>query len=93
MEETFGDKLISFKTANVWPPHSPDLSPLDFYYWGYLKDTTYNPQPNSLAELQVAITREIRKISNETCAAVIRNFKHRVDVVVLQKGRHLEHIL
>ena len=31
LEETFGDRFISFKTEKVWPPHSP----LDFFLWGY----------------------------------------------------------
>jgi hypothetical protein len=22
---------------HAWPPHSPDLTPLDFYFWGYMK--------------------------------------------------------
>jgi hypothetical protein len=26
-----------------WPPRSPDLTPLDFYFWGYIKDKVYVP--------------------------------------------------
>ena len=92
LEETFGENFISFKTGNVWPPHSPDLSPLDFYLWGYLKDRVYTPPPETLAELKTAIRREIRGITPETCASVISNFHHRLDIVSAQKGRHLEHI-
>lgn len=93
LEEKFGENFISFKTNNEWPPHSPDLSPLDFYLWGYLKDRVYKPTPNTLDELKVAIRREMRKVTIETCQSVIRNFRERLDVVITQKGRHLEHIL
>ena len=24
-----------------WPPRSPDLSPLDFFLWGYIKNIVY----------------------------------------------------
>lgn len=34
LQKTFGHKLISFRTDCVWPPHSFDLSPLDFFSVG-----------------------------------------------------------
>jgi len=27
-----------------WPPRSPDLNSLDFFFWGYLKETVYPEQ-------------------------------------------------
>lgn len=32
LHETFGANLISFKTKKIWPPHSPDLRPLIFFF-------------------------------------------------------------
>jgi hypothetical protein len=93
LQKTFGTHYISYRTDNVWPPHSPDLSPLDFFLWGYLKDRVYNPAPTSLEELKTAIRREVRNISLDTCMSVIANFKKRIDVVLQQGGRHLEHVL
>jgi hypothetical protein len=26
---------------NLWPPRSPDLTPLDFFLWGTLKERIY----------------------------------------------------
>jgi len=66
---------------------------LDFHLWGYLKDRVYTPIPNSVDDLKVAIQREIRMMSKETCAAVVRNFRERIVLVNNQKGRHLEHML
>jgi len=93
IKDTFEDRVISLKTQYAWPPHSPDLSPLDFYLWGFLKDRVYKPSPTTLKELKANIKREIRGINNETCKAVIDNFKTRCDVVIAQKGRHVEHVL
>jgi len=25
-----------------WPPRSPDLNPLDFFFWGYSKNIVYD---------------------------------------------------
>lgn len=27
----------------TWPPRSPDLTPCDFFLWGYIKDFAYKP--------------------------------------------------
>ena len=34
LKEHFGAKLVSRKTTREWPAHSPDLSPLDFFFGG-----------------------------------------------------------
>jgi len=33
-----GDRPISRHKDNTSPAHSPDISPLDYFLWGYLKD-------------------------------------------------------
>lgn len=93
LTETFGDKFISFKTEREWPPHSPDLNPLDFFLWGHLKERVYNPMPENTSDLKSAIRREMRKIPRDVCSNVINNFKHRLDVIITQNGRHIEHLL
>lgn len=93
LKETFDNKFISFKSDRVWPPHSPDLNPLDFFLWGHLKDNVYNPKPETLDQLKSAIRREIRKITPVMCANVIDNFRRRLDVVQAQNGRHIEHLM
>ena len=37
----------------------PDLTPLDFFLWGYLKDKVHKTGPASLDELQDKIRHEI----------------------------------
>ncbi|PNF41627.1 hypothetical protein B7P43_G07619, partial [Cryptotermes secundus] len=34
----------------TWPPRSPDLTPCDFFLWGYIKDRVYVPQVEALRE-------------------------------------------
>ncbi|GFY35948.1 hypothetical protein TNCV_4843201 [Trichonephila clavipes] len=37
LKDTFGDRLMSrFRPLN-WPPRSCDLTPLDYFLWGYVK--------------------------------------------------------
>jgi len=37
LQEMFRGRLISSREDIAWLPHSPDLSPCDFFLWGYLK--------------------------------------------------------
>jgi hypothetical protein len=43
----FRDHVISH---DLWPPHSPDLTPFDFYLWGSLKGKLYNTNLHTLEE-------------------------------------------
>jgi hypothetical protein len=46
-----------------WPPGSPDLTPCDFFLWGYVKDKVYVPPlPRDLPELRQRIVRAVDTI-------------------------------
>ncbi|GBL79048.1 hypothetical protein AVEN_48995-1 [Araneus ventricosus] len=34
--EEFGEQIIGYGGFQEWPPRSPDLTPMDFFLWGYL---------------------------------------------------------
>jgi hypothetical protein len=94
LKELFGKNLSHLiKSDKVWPPHSPDLNPLDFFLWGHLKDSVYYPKPDTLDQLKPAIRRDIRKNRPAMCVNAIENFKRRLDVVVAQNGSHIEHLM
>ena len=38
----FDDRIISRRADVVWPPWSCDLTPLDYYLWGTIKDKCYH---------------------------------------------------
>jgi len=37
LQETFDERLISCKGPVHWSPRSCDITPLDYFLWGYLK--------------------------------------------------------
>ncbi|GFT47998.1 DUF4817 domain-containing protein [Trichonephila clavipes] len=44
--QTFGeDRIVSRHCRYLWPPRSPDLTPADFWLWGYLKSRVYLSGP------------------------------------------------
>ena len=45
LKSKFDDKLISRNGPVNWPPRSCDLTPLDYFLWGYVKSLVYADKP------------------------------------------------
>ena len=88
-----GDRLISRRTDNPWPPYSPDLNPPDYFLWGYLKDRVYENNPQTTEVLKDNIRREIRWIPQEMLSRVVDNFNVRVAAVIQRRGAWIKHII
>jgi len=51
----FGNRIWSLQAKLEWSPHSPDLAPLDFFFWGAAKAKVYKEKPCSLRQLKQAV--------------------------------------
>ncbi|KAA6357503.1 MAG: putative transposable element tc3 transposase [Streblomastix strix] len=90
LHDLFEDRLIGKFFNFVWPPRSPDLTPPDFFLWGYLKDHVYEPQPQSLIDLKFAIIRECEAITPEQCKSVCRSAFDRFQQCVDNNGDNVQ---
>ena len=73
---------------------APDLSPLDFFLWGYMKDHVYASKPRSSNELKEAILSEARRIPRKMIDSAVTHLETvRLPMVMQRKGRHLGHLL
>lgn len=90
LNEVFPERVIS---TGIWPPRSPDLSALDFYLWGAVKEAVYKKKPRNLEELQNEISEHIRNISERELNSVFDSMRKRVDLCVLQGGGHFQQLL
>lgn len=99
LSEVFNERVISnrypenFQRGFSWPAYSPDLNPCDFFLWGYLKDRVYSGNPQTLIELEAAITEQINLIPNEMLQKTISSFPRRLQMVVEKNGGHIEPFL
>ncbi|GFS58978.1 hypothetical protein TNCV_69001 [Trichonephila clavipes] len=71
LKDTFGDRLISRFGPVNWPPRSCDLTPLDYFLWGYVKSLVYADKPQTLDHLEDNIRRVIADIRPQTLEKVI----------------------
>ena len=74
-----------------WPSLSPDLTPCDFFLWGFVKDSVYVPPLHmSLKELRDRITRALQTITAYMLHRVWDEFDYRVVVCPVTEGAHIE---
>ncbi len=64
----FGDRLVS--TVFTPPPRRPELFPLDYFLWGYLKDKIFETAAPNENVLRQRITEEIQQIPPHTLRMV-----------------------
>ena len=62
----FEDRVISRRADVVWPPRSCDLTPLDYYLWGVVKDKCYADKPEAIDALNDNIREAIGEIQLHT---------------------------
>ncbi|GFT23418.1 hypothetical protein TNCV_2016771 [Trichonephila clavipes] len=57
LKQMYGEERTISKRFKFpsWPPRSPDLIPVDFRLWGYLKFQVYRSRPFNLSELKDVI--------------------------------------
>ena len=49
------NRIWSLQTELEWSPHSPDLAPLNFFFWGAAKAEMYKEKSRSLRQLKQAV--------------------------------------
>ena len=55
LEITFPDRLIERDRSASWPLCSSDITPLDFFLWGYVKDRVFVTPFSDIEELMTEI--------------------------------------
>ncbi|GFU20038.1 uncharacterized protein TNCV_1191821 [Trichonephila clavipes] len=93
LKDTFGDRLISRFAPVNWPPRSCDLTPLDYFLWGYVKSLVYADKPQTLDHLEDNIRRVIADIRPQMLEKVIENWTSRLDYIRASRGNHMPEII
>lgn len=93
LDEMFPDSWIGRGGPVRWPPRSPDLTPLDFFLWGHIKNEVYRTVPTTVEDMRERIRAAFRGISPEVLRAVSRACESRLRLCLQQEGRHFEHLV
>ncbi|GBM10245.1 hypothetical protein AVEN_177507-2-1, partial [Araneus ventricosus] len=91
IRDTFQQQVIGYGGCVEWPPHSPDLNPLDFFLWGCIKQRVYATPPPTLQELRNRITDACASVSPAMLYIGQLEVQSRVQMCIVAEGHHFEH--
>ncbi|GBL85682.1 hypothetical protein AVEN_193139-1 [Araneus ventricosus] len=89
--EEFGEQIIGYGSFQEWPPRSSDLTPMNFFLWGYLKQQVYATPPPTLQDLQRRITDACANVTPAMLHRVQREVQARVQMCIVADGEKSEH--
>ena len=93
LRPVFEDCIISRRADVVWPSRSCDLTSLDYYLWGAVKDKCYADKPETIDSLKDNIRKAIGEIQLHTSDNVLKNWIARVCYCMASRGSHLNEII
>ncbi len=82
--------LAAFWPWTMWPPSSPDLSPMDYAVWGELNRKVCSITQPSVEALKAAVEREWAAMSPEFIISSCRAFIPRINKMLHVAGGHFE---
>ena len=89
----FEDRIISRRADFVWSPRSCDLTTLNYYLWGAVKEKCYADKPETIFALKDNIREAIGEIQLHTIDNVLKNCTDCVDYCMASRGNHLNEII
>uniref|UniRef100_A0A914EBH6 DUF4817 domain-containing protein n=1 Tax=Acrobeloides nanus TaxID=290746 RepID=A0A914EBH6_9BILA len=89
LNEEFPDRWTGPGSSYAtWPKLSPDMHPLYFFLWGYIKSKVYEQPiaPDGVTELSLRIHRSFTEILPEMLEAASKAYQERLKMVVINDG-------
>jgi len=94
LEQQFGEeRIISRGFTNAWPARSPDLTPVDFWFWSYVKSLVYQRPPANFDQLRQAITAAVHSITPDQLRNAVYHTVDRMQILIDENGNHIEQLL
>ena len=93
LNERLPNRWIGRRGPIEWAARSPDLTPLDFFLWGYVKQKVYQQNIKDLNDLRQSITVTINSIKPDVLKRVFSEISKRLNLVISSNGGHIEQLL
>jgi Helix-turn-helix domain (DUF4817) len=92
LNKNFTARWIGRRGPIDWPARSPDLTPADFFLWGYIKDTVYKNKPRTIVSLKQDIISAFQTIHPDMCKTVCESVPKRLRRCIDVDGKQFEHL-
>ena len=91
LRAVFRNNFVALNQDFEWPARSPDLTPLDFFLWGYLKNKVFLTPPRNLEDLRGRIIHECDVLRQTNFIRnSMRGMLRKANLCVARNGRHVE---
>ena len=90
LTDIFPGRWIGCASLRLWAPRSPDLTPKDFFAWGFNQGEVYQVTINGLEQLKNPIFAAAGQITPDMLARVFRATEERWDMCFVLRGHHAE---
>jgi hypothetical protein len=88
---SFPERWMGRGSPNLpWPPYSPDLTPCDFFLWGWIKSRVYREPVADVGELRQRIEEAFMELSPFTVEAAINSYEGRLRRCIEVGGQSVE---
>lgn len=94
LENEFDGKWLGNQGPYKWPPRSPDLTPLDYFIWGFVKDKVYFEPITTKENMVERVRNAFRSLQNDQIErATHHSLLQRIHKCLEVNGNVFEHIL
>lgn len=93
LDLVFPNRWIGRLGPILWPPRSPDLTPLDFFLWGYLKDRVFRTTPQTVQDMEDRIMENCLIPDESMFERVRESFGQRILWCIHEEGKQFEQYL
>lgn len=89
LNRRFPEQWIGLHGPVNWPPRSPDLTALDFFLWGTMRDILFREAPTTPENMRERIVASFTEVT----ARSLQQMRRRIDLCIQENGGHIEHLL
>ena len=90
LNRTFQHRWIGWSGPIPWPARSPDVTPLDFFLWGYVKDQVFKTPVFEINELEQRIRDTVMRVKLNMLRNAWRELRTRLQFLIENQGQHIE---
>ena len=65
LDQKFPGRWLGRRGPHEWPARSPDLTPCDFFLWGWAKEEVYRAKPRTVEQLEDRIRKVISSVPHD----------------------------
>ncbi|EZA50187.1 hypothetical protein X777_11515 [Ooceraea biroi] len=93
LDQEYNDRWIGRRGPVAWPPRFPDMTPPDFFLWGYIKNVVYEYAPTIRENMIERIRGACSNIPRAVLLKTVRHFQDRLALCIRANGDNFEQFL